>query len=139
MTTPEIERRLHNGRAVVGFTDDEGDVAGWPEVAYEAIRGINHLTLYGGGIPAPTVYDVLGNVKGVGHMLPQALRQLGDGLAASLDEFDVYDNSGRTPGESVDQARAHLEAAAEAARKMGGHLEGAQSAIAAQGYRDFGR
>ena len=43
--------------------------------AYEAVRSLNHTTL-AAKLPAPVVYDVLGNLKGVGHMLPQALQQL---------------------------------------------------------------
>lgn len=50
---PNIEKLVHDGRALVGSTEAGEDVAGWPEVAYEAIRAINHLTV-SGPIPAPT-------------------------------------------------------------------------------------
>ncbi len=129
-----IENLIHNGRTLTGYTDEEGeDVIGWPEVAYEAIRAINHLTLTSEPIPAPVVYKVLGNLKGVGHMLPQALQQLGDGLARSLDEFDVYDRK-RDPADSIDVAREHLAVAAAAAAALGSALEDAQTALNAQGY-----
>ncbi|OLT43959.1 hypothetical protein BJF86_13285 [Serinicoccus sp. CNJ-927] len=112
-----------------------GDVeAGWPEVAYESIRAINHLTSYGYAVPAPVLYDVLGNLQGVGYLLPQALTQLGEGLEKSLAEYDVYDTAGDLH-ESVDVARGHLLTAADAARTLGAALEAAQSAIAGQGYR----
>ena len=56
--------------------NDEGSerIAGWPEVAYEAIWAISHLTRHS-PIPAPTAYRILGGREGVGHLLPQALEQ----------------------------------------------------------------
>ena len=69
-TVTHVEHLLYGGRALVGFTDEGERVAGWPEVAYEAIRAINHLTDHG-PIPAPTLYRVLGELKGVGHLLPR--------------------------------------------------------------------
>ena len=78
-TVPDVENRLYGGRTLVGFAMDGEYVAGWPEVAYEAIRAINHLTSHG-PIPAPTVYRILGELKGVGHLLPQALGQIARGL-----------------------------------------------------------
>lgn len=134
MTRPQTERRLHGGRNLTGYRDDEDEHAGWPEVAYEAIRAINHLT-FGGAMPAPLVYDVLGNLKGVGHLLPQALGQLSQGLADSLSEYDVYERDGREPAQSVTDARAYLVEAAEKAAELGTLLEAAQSAISGQGYR----
>lgn len=100
--------------------------------AYEAVRTINHFSC--GVLPAPTVYAVLGNLKCVGHMLPQALRQLGDGLAASLCEYDVYDAHGVAPALSVTTAHAYLADSAEHARDLGLLLEAAQSAISQQGH-----
>lgn len=141
--TTQIERSVHNGRGLVThdvgegseFADnDRGQVMGWPEVAYEAIRSINHVT-GAHAIPAPVVYDVLGELKGVGHLLPQALDQIGSGLKRSLDEFDVYDNSDRTPAETVEQARVALAQAAEYAQMLGTALEAAQSILSDQGYR----
>ena len=102
--------------------------------AYEAIRAINHLTL-GGSTPAPLVYSILGNLKGVGHMLPQALTQLAAGLSRSLVTHDVYEDDGRDPVQSVATATDHLTRAAELAAQIGVELERAQSAISGQGYR----
>lgn len=134
----DVTRRLYGDRTLTGHDDhDSGEsIAGWPDVAYESIRAINHLTS-GTPIPAPVVYSVLGNLKGVGHMLPQALNQLGAGLAASLDEFDVYDHK-REPGESVSEARSYLEMAAKKAEELGRLLEEAQVAINSQGYETPG-
>lgn len=144
MSAP-IERSVHNGRGLVThdvgtgseFADnDNGQVLGWPEIAYEAIRAINHVSGGPHAIPAPVVYDVLGELKGVGHLLPQALDQLGSGLKRSLGEFDVYDNSDRTPSETVEHAQALLVQAADHARLLGEALEAAQSIVADQGYRE---
>lgn len=131
-----IEKAVHGGRGLTAWTDPQTDEAeaGWPEMAYESIRAINHLT-FGHAVPAPVLYDVLGNLKGVGHMLPQALTQLADGLQRSLEEFQVYDRDG-DPNANVDRAREHLAMAAMAARTLGAELEAAQSAIAGQGYDD---
>lgn len=71
----------------------------------------------------------------MGHLLPQALTQLADGLERSLEEFQVYDREG-DPSTNVVRAREHLAAAAEAAGALGAELDAAQSAIAGQGYQD---
>lgn len=108
-------------------------MAGWPEVTYESLRAINHLTDHG-PIPAPTLYRVLGELKGIGHLLPQALEQLSHGLRASLDAYDVYDHRD-DPAASVTNATALLTQAARTAAELGRLLEDAQRAIAEQGYR----
>ena len=108
--------------AVVQHADD----------AYEAIRAINHLTYQ--SIPAPLAYAILGNLKNVGHLLPQALTQIGSGLQRSLDEYDVYEDDGADPAESVALAVEYLTAAGERAAEVGRLLEAAQTAINRQGY-----
>lgn len=128
-----VDNLLYSGRSLVGFNDEGEWIAGWPEVAYESIRAINHLTGHG-PIPAPTAYRILGDLKGVGHLLPQALEQLCRGLQASLVALDVYDHR-REPGESVTDAVALLTRAARKAADLGQLLEDAQAAIAEQGYR----
>ena len=132
-TTVHVENLLYGGRTLVGFTEEGDRVAGWSELAYESIRAINHLTLHG-PIPAPTAYRILGDLKCVGHLLPQALEQLARGLQASLEAFDVYDHR-RDPGESVAEAIGLLCRAARRAADLGQLLEGAQAAISDQGYR----
>lgn len=108
-------------------------VVGEADAVYEAVRTIcHHSETY----PAPTVYRVLGNLKGaVGPMLAQALEQLAVGLERSLTEFDVYEDDGRDPMESVAAAAQHMRAAATLADQIGNHLAEAQTAIAGQGYR----
>ncbi|AYG03881.1 hypothetical protein [Gryllotalpicola protaetiae] len=113
------------------------------DTAYEAIRAINHATIWSGGIPAPTIYSVLGNLKtAIGFGTEQALGQLADRLVDSLDEYDVIEDSGGNPAESVAAAVDHLRAAAALAGQIGNHVSAAQNAIAGQGHRgriDAGR
>ena len=128
-----VENLLHGGRCLVGY-DDQGEyVADWPEVARESIRAINHLTGHG-PIPAPTVYRVLGELKGVGHLLPQALAQTMRGLQKSLEVYRVYD--ARDPADSVLEATLLLNQALRKAGELGELLEAAQAAISEQGYHD---
>ena len=134
-TVTHVDNLLYGGRSLVGFTDEGERIAGWPEVAYEAIRAINHLTGHG-PIPAPTAYRILGELRGVGHRLPQALEQLCRGLQASLAAFDVYDHR-REPAASVSDAIALLARAARKAADLGQLLEDAQAAISEQGYREL--
>lgn len=131
-TTAHVENLLYGGRTLVGYTEEGERVSGWAEVAFESIRAINHLTLHG-PIPAPTAYRILGDLKGVGHLLPQALEQLARGLQASLEAFDVYDHR-RNPRESVAEAIGLLTRAARKAADLGQLLEDAQTAISEQGY-----
>lgn len=80
----DIRNRIHGGRTLTRFTEADGeDVIGWPELAYESIRAINHLT-FGAVVPAPVLYEVLGELKGVGRLLPQAFDQLGAGRRLSV-------------------------------------------------------
>lgn len=132
-TITHVENLLYGGRALVAYTDEGERVAGWPEVAYEAIRAINRLTGHG-PIPAPTAYRILGDLKGVGHLLPQALEQLCRGLQASLTAFDVYDHR-HDPAKSVSDAVALLARASRKAADLGQLLEDAQAALSDQGYR----
>ena len=130
----EIERRIHHGRTLCGHEEEHDErVAGWPEVAYGSLRAINHLTHSPAPIPAPVLYDVLGNLAGVGNALPQALGQLADGLTRSLAQFDVTEaRPGADPQDNVRRAVAAMRAAAEHAEHLGSLLEEAQSAIAGQ-------
>jgi hypothetical protein len=132
----DVERVLYGDRTITSrFDRDAGtDVAGWPDVAYEAIRGCNHIT-QGATIPAPVAYAVLGNLTGMAGMLPQLCQQLAHGLRVSLDEFDVYDHSGNPPA-SVDEATIALMKAAEISEQLAAQLGAAQVAINSQGYNE---
>jgi len=116
----------------------------WPvvvdaEAAYEAIRSINHQTIWlSDGLPAPAVHWVLAELKSaVGYGAQQALAQLARGLAQSLDHYEIYEDDGRDPSASVETAGAALRAAADLAGQIGALLDAAQLAIARQGYRSL--
>jgi hypothetical protein len=69
----------------VSEEDERPGVLADADAAYEAIRALNHVTIWGGGIPAPTIYGVLGNLKtALGYGAEQALNQLGERLVDSL-------------------------------------------------------
>ncbi len=108
----------------------------WPAGPNSPTNHSGHsTTLTGHGpIPAPTVYRILGELKGIGHLLPQACAQLARGLEESLQALDVYDHR-REPGESVTEAVMILNQALHKATELGDLLEAAQAAIAEQGYR----
>ena len=105
--------------------------------AYEAIRSINHATIFtGDGIPAPVVYRVLGFLQSSGgYGMAQALGQLARGLERSLSTYDVYEDDGRDPADSVAHAVSALSDAAELLQRVGPLLDDAQAAISRQGYR----
>lgn len=116
-------------------TDDRTPIVREADDAYEAIREINHATINAASIPAPVVYDVLGNLKlAAGHSMHQALNQVAAGLVRSLETHDVYDDSG-DPAENAAAAAALMRQAAGLAAQIGELLEQAQSRINSQGYR----
>lgn len=136
-----IERVLYGDRTITRHYDDAtGDsVDGWADVAYEAVRAMNHITNSAHPIPAPVAYSVLGNVSGMAGMLPQLCDQLVRGLEASLTaaDFEIYDNNGE-PAASVAAAQADLERAAALARQAAEAFAAAQVAINSQGYNSGG-
>lgn len=139
MAELNIHRKLYGDRTLLRSEDPAtGDSRdGWADIAHEAVRAMNHLTSgygrEGDSIPAPVVYDVLGNLAGLAHMLPQLCEQLAGGLAASLEELNVYDDK-RDPAESVAEARQALLRAASYAGDLAAQLDQAQVAINSQGY-----
>lgn len=107
------------------------------ETAYEAVRSINHATVFtGDGIPAPVVYRVLGFLQSAGgYGLAQALGQIARGLERSLSTYNVYEDDGRDPADSVARAVNALTDAANLLQQVGPLLDDAQAAISRQGYR----
>ncbi|MHA7174832.1 hypothetical protein ACX80B_17390 [Arthrobacter monumenti] len=104
--------------------------------AYEAVRAINHLTINARSLPAPLVYSILGNLKMLGHSLPQTCTQIASGLGRSLETHDVYEDEGGDPVQSIATATDHLTRAAQLAAQLGEELAQAQSAINRQGYNE---
>jgi hypothetical protein len=111
------------------MSDD--DLVQHADDAYEAIRALNHGTYR--TLPAPLVYDLLGNLNNVGYGLAQLLGQISVGLAQSLTEYDVYARN-RDPAESVAVANDAMRSAAMLAHDIGALLAAAQTAINSQGY-----
>lgn len=105
--------------------------------AYEAIRRINHTTIFtADGIPAPVVYRMLSFLQSAGgYGLAQALGQLARGLERSLATHDVYEDDGRDPAESVAYAVNAITDAIALLQRVGPLLDDAQAAISRQGYR----
>lgn len=105
--------------------------------AYEAIRRMNHATIFlGDGIPAPVVYRTLSFLQSAGgYGLAQALGQLARGLERSLSTFEAYEDDGRDPAMSVARAVTSIEDAVALLQQVGPLLDDAQAAIARQGYR----
>ena len=103
--------------------------------AARAVRAINHVTITGPPLPAPSVYGVLGCLKLVGYGLGQANRQLAARLSDSATMFELYECDGRDPGDTISAAMAALQRASEHAQAVGELLDTAQSCIAGQGFR----
>jgi hypothetical protein len=137
--TAHIERVLYGDRTIGNYDNPATGESepGWADLAYESIRAMNHITMGTGGegIPAPVVYGALGNLAGMAHMLPQLMEQLANGLATSLEHFDVYDNK-QEPSLSVQAAAEQLANAGVHAMRMAEALSAAQVAINSQGYND---
>lgn len=113
----------------------EDALARHADTAYEAVRAINHLTIFGPAIPAPDLYPVLGTLAQLGHGLDQAIGQLTRGLQRSPEFYDLYDaDPGRTPAQVIDDAVQWLARAAQHARDCGYALSKAHTAIAGQGW-----
>ena len=107
------------------------------QAAYEAIRSINHTTIFADhGVPAPVVYRTLSFLQSVGgYGLVQALGQLAHGLERSLVTHDVYEDDGRDPADSVAHATNAISEAVVLLQRVGPLLDDAQTAISHQGYR----
>ena len=128
-----IKSAVYDGRTALVRVDAGGErIEGWAHQLSESVRALNHLTR-DQSVPAPEVYELLGDLALAANMLPQLMAQLAAGLAGSLEDYDVYD-SARDPQVSVSTAREHLEAAAVCAAHVGDALDRARAAIADQGY-----
>ena len=116
---------------------DLSSIEFYAQDAYEAIRSMNHATIFtGDGIPAPVVDRVLGFLQSAGgYGLAQALGQLARGLERSLSTHDVREDDGRDPVDSVAHAVNVMGDAIVLLQRVGSLLDDAQAAIARQGYR----
>lgn len=130
-----ITRLVFDGRGLLHQEDhDTGEyVAGWPAVAAEAVRALNHLTIGRRVIAAPTVYDVLDDLSTMAHRLPQGLTQLAKGLERSGDVLTLTDSRG-DPRLNIAEAGDALARAAALAKQLAAALDEARLAIGEQGY-----
>lgn len=102
--------------------------------ASEAVRDINHRTIGSPAIPAPQIYEVLGDLKALGYGLEQTLRQLARSLASSLSVYALYEEDGGNPEESIAYAMESMRVAAGHAGRLGEVLDSAQCDISRQGF-----
>lgn len=109
-------------------TVDESLVS-YASEACEAIRTINHKTVGGVAIPAPSVYNILGNGRALGYALQQALQQIGAGLVPSLDEYNLREGDGSDPAINTMTVQNLMNQAVEHAGQIGRLLQEAQDAI----------
>jgi hypothetical protein len=113
----------------------EDTLAHHADAAYEAVRAINHLTIFGPALPAPDLYPVLGTLAQLGHGLDQGIGQLSRGLQRSPEFYELYEaDPGRTPTEVIAEAVHWLDDAAQHARDCGYTLSKAHTVIAGQGW-----
>lgn len=93
------------------------------------------VAVMGRAVPAPELYDILGNLKFAGgYYLAELLGRLADGIERSLDEFEVYEANGGDPVAHAMLAASMLQGAAAHAERVGRLLEEAHTAIAFQGH-----
>ncbi|MGL5826118.1 MAG: hypothetical protein ACRCYU_15100 [Nocardioides sp.] len=139
-TQPEHEHQEETAMTYWPTTPDDHGPAhasdqlyGDAETIHQQIRGMCQATNGWTIIPAPVLYEVLGNLAAA--PLTQLFRQLSAGLAASADHCQLYENDPhRSPSTSICLAVGHLADAAHTARELTRHLDAAQQAIAGQGY-----
>lgn len=112
------------------------------EATHELARAANGN---GGHVmPAPTVYDILGNLKVMMWQLREVTDFLPRGLTYSLQDDrlavydrDIYGDGGeRQPAAQMGVAAEHLAAVSTALRAAAEHAERAQQALAGQGYNE---
>lgn len=94
------------------------------------------VAVLGRAVPAPELYEVLGNVKlAAGSLLAELLGRLADGIERSIDEFEVYEARGGSPVTNAAAAASLLQGAAAHADRVLRLLDEAQTAICWQGHR----
>lgn len=88
-------------------------------------------------VPAPEVYELLGDISAaISTRLPDALERMADSLERSfLVDYDVYEDDGTDPAQSIHAARQALSTAILLLRDAGDSLDHARIAMRNQGYR----
>lgn len=86
-------------------------------------------------LPAPMVYDLLADLKSLGHVLGHIVGRLAAGLDASHDAYDLFNDDGTDPADVLTVALNALTAGVVHANQTGRALDDAQAALSVQGYR----
>lgn len=92
--------------------------------------------VHGRAVPAPELYEILGNLEGAGgYLLAELLGRLADGIQKSVAEYEVYEDDVGNPGGRAKLTAMLLREAAAHAKHICLCLEAAHSEIAGQGHR----
>ena len=108
------------------------------EIAAEALRTLNHLTLTAPSCRTPgwedvgDVYRLLGELRVVSDRLPQVCDQIVSGLQRLGDQRDWFTDDGTTvhPDEVVSIAVGELQVASRVAEDLGRNVQRAHCAVA---------
>lgn len=105
--------------------------------AYQAVQTIEATTRNFGQVPlpAPMVYDLLADLKSIGYVLGHALTRIAADLNASHRAYDLFNDDGTDPTDTLDNAADLFAAATVHAHGIGRALEDAQAELSTQGYR----
>jgi hypothetical protein len=115
------------------MADTFPDILRHADIANEAVGAMGRVAPE--VLPGPIVYDVLAELKGLSHRLPEAFDKIASAMGKALKEFDMREDDGGDSEERSALSREHILKAAELARQMAAQLEAAQSAIAHQKFR----
>ncbi|HEY9562372.1 MAG TPA: hypothetical protein VIR30_01265 [Nocardioides sp.] len=102
------------------------DVVQDAELLYEAIRSMKQISA--SATSTEVLHALLGHLVTAAHLFPEVLTELGENLAASLEERGyLADNPAMK--EAVTECLMHLEEAANLADRSGRALSAAQRAL----------
>lgn len=102
------------------------DVVQDAELLYEAIRSMKQISAT--ATSTEVLHELLGHLVTAAHLFPEVLTELGENLAASLDEKG-YLADDPAMRDAVTQCLAHLEEAADLADRSGKALSAAQRTL----------
>lgn len=112
------------------------------ELADEAVRGINHLTIDGSGLACPAdLYRTLGSLTSMTYRMQQAFSQLDRRLQQWLGTDQLRIDGGDFAGDPAGAAHTasqRLARAASSAEQTSRAIAGAQSAIAWAAHQQLG-
>ena len=101
----------------------------YARAAADEIRSLNYGTLQGGYDSPGDVYDVAHALRTLSQRLPQALEQLGIGMAALVDGDQVRITSGADGHDTVPERREQIADSLKSALEAVGTLEEAMAVV----------